>query len=69
MGTATLLTTMHWGTHQIRAENGRLVGVAPWTGDPDTSPMGPLAPVTAFDPPATIDLSDASRLPGRKDLS
>ncbi|TPJ73736.1 molybdopterin guanine dinucleotide-containing S/N-oxide reductase [Mesorhizobium sp. B2-7-1] len=40
MGTATLLTTMHWGTYEIRAENGRLVGVEPWSGDPDPSPIG-----------------------------
>ncbi|MDX8530919.1 molybdopterin guanine dinucleotide-containing S/N-oxide reductase [Mesorhizobium sp. VK25A] len=40
MGTATLLTTMHWGTYEVRAENGRLVGVEPWSGDPDPSPIG-----------------------------
>ncbi|WP_348643554.1 hypothetical protein, partial [Mesorhizobium sp. M2E.F.Ca.ET.209.01.1.1] len=40
MGTATLLTTMHWGTYEVRAENGRLVDVEPWRGDPDPSPIG-----------------------------
>jgi len=67
MGTAALLTTMHWGTYDVRAENGRLVGVEPWSSDPD--PSGPVPPVTAFDPPATMSLSDASVLPGRRGLS
>ncbi|TPK98521.1 Asp-tRNA(Asn)/Glu-tRNA(Gln) amidotransferase GatCAB subunit C [Mesorhizobium sp. B2-4-12] len=40
MESETLLTTMHWGTYEIRAENGRLVGVEPWSGDPDPSPIG-----------------------------
>ncbi len=40
MESETLLTTMHWGTYEVRAENGRLVGVEPWSGDPDPSPIG-----------------------------
>jgi hypothetical protein len=40
MESETLLTTMHWGTYDVRAENGRLVGVEPWSGDPDPSPIG-----------------------------
>ena len=40
MESRTLLTTMHWGTYEVRAENGRLVGVEPWSGDPDPSPIG-----------------------------
>lgn len=36
----TLLTTMHWGTYEVGAENGRLVSVEPWSGDPDPSPIG-----------------------------
>ncbi|TPM35160.1 molybdopterin guanine dinucleotide-containing S/N-oxide reductase [Mesorhizobium sp. B2-3-4] len=40
MESETLLTTMHWGTYEVRAENGRLVGVEPWSGDADPSPIG-----------------------------
>ncbi len=40
MESRTLLTTMHWGTYEVSAENGRLVGVEPWSGDPDPSPIG-----------------------------
>lgn len=36
----TLLTTMHWGTYEVSAGNGRLVSVEPWSGDPDPSPIG-----------------------------
>ena len=42
MGTAALLTTMHWGTYDVRAENGRLVGVELWSSDPD--PSDPFRP-------------------------
>lgn len=40
MESRTLLTTMHWGTYEVSAQNGRLVGVEPWSGDPDPSPIG-----------------------------
>ncbi|BCG96335.1 molybdopterin guanine dinucleotide-containing S/N-oxide reductase [Mesorhizobium sp. 131-2-1] len=40
MESRTLLTTLHWGTYEVSAENGRLVGVEPWRGDPDPSPIG-----------------------------
>lgn len=40
MESRTLLTTLHWGTYEVSAENGRLVGVEPWSGDPDPSPIG-----------------------------
>lgn len=40
MESRTQLTTQHWGTYEISAEEGRLVGVEPWAGDPDPSPIG-----------------------------
>ncbi|MBN9219346.1 MAG: molybdopterin guanine dinucleotide-containing S/N-oxide reductase [Mesorhizobium sp.] len=40
MESETLLTTMHWGTYEVSARNGRLVSVEPWSGDPDPSPIG-----------------------------
>lgn len=31
---------MHWGTYEVSTQNGKLVGVEPWRGDPDPSPIG-----------------------------
>jgi biotin/methionine sulfoxide reductase len=34
------LTTSHWGTYYVTSDDQRLVGVEPWEGDPDPSPIG-----------------------------
>ncbi len=33
-------TSTHWGTYQVRSENGRLKSVKPFEGDPDPSDLG-----------------------------
>jgi biotin/methionine sulfoxide reductase len=37
------LASSHWGACEVRRESGAPVGLAPWRGDPDPSPIGPAA--------------------------
>jgi biotin/methionine sulfoxide reductase len=36
----TTLTTSHWGTYHVTSQDQALIGVTPWEGDPDPSPIG-----------------------------
>ncbi|MBA96958.1 MAG: Asp-tRNA(Asn)/Glu-tRNA(Gln) amidotransferase GatCAB subunit C [Sulfitobacter sp.] len=35
------LTSTHWGTYNVDVEHGRVVGIRPFSQDPDPSPIGP----------------------------
>jgi biotin/methionine sulfoxide reductase len=37
------LASTHWGAYEVRRERGVPVGLGPWRGDPDPSPIGPAA--------------------------
>ncbi len=41
---ARLVTLTHWGAYEPQVEDGRVVSVAPFAGDPDPSPIGHSLP-------------------------